>query len=297
MKTILVLTDFSESSRHAAEYALYIAVDIHAKVLLYNAYYVPQAAPVETGMFQAYYGDYEVYEEESMKRLKAQTEALKSKFNLIGINQLPEIVCKNAIGVVGDNISAILDKYDIWMIVMGDKHNDSFFSRFVFGSDSINIIKHASCPVLIIPQRADFSFLKRIVFAYPSLEAANLKCLNFLTELGAFFNTDIEVLHVFQKDAERQEEQRYSAYFNSMKNDIKYEKINYHVIKEKDIPEAIEKFAESIDSSIISMLYRKHPFFEQIFHKSIVDKVMGHHKFPLLVFPDEYVKEHLSSAS
>jgi len=288
MKTILVLTDFSKSSKHAAEYAVYIALNIKAKVVLYNSYYVPQVAPVESGMYQAYYADYQVYAEESMARLKVEASALKSKFELIGIKELPEIECKNDLGVIGDNISQASGMDSIWMIVMGDKHNESFMSRFVFGSDSKHIIAHAKSPLLIVPQEASLKPFKRIVFAYPLLEAENLKCIEFLVELGSSFNSDIEVVHVFD-EAKWKIEQQYLDYFNSVKNNIEYDKLNYHKIKEDDVPGAIEHFAEAIDSSLIAMIYRKYPFFEQIFHKSTVDKVIGYHKFPLLIFPDAYV--------
>jgi len=288
MKTILILTDFSESSTHAAEYALYVAMDVRAKVILYNSYYVQQAAPVESGMFQTYYGDYEVYANDSMANLKAQAEALRSKFALIGIYNLPEIECKNDIGLIGDNISKLLDRDKIWMIVMGDKHNDSFLSRFVFGSDSKQIIEQASCPLMIIPQEASPAAFKRIVLAYPSLEPENLKCVEFLVELAEPFNADIEIVHVFENGSKWQDEQQYPRYFKSVKENLRYEKLAYRKIREEDIPGAIERFAEAIDSSLIGLIYKKYSFFKRIFHKSVVESVMNYHKFPLLVFPDAY---------
>ncbi len=41
MKNILVLTDFSDTAKAAAKYALKLAIKINANLVLYNTYTVP----------------------------------------------------------------------------------------------------------------------------------------------------------------------------------------------------------------------------------------------------------------
>ena len=46
MKTIAVLTDFSERAEHASRYALNLAKKIKANILLFNSFLVPADVPM-----------------------------------------------------------------------------------------------------------------------------------------------------------------------------------------------------------------------------------------------------------
>src|SRR5471030_2532534 len=68
MQTILVLTDFSEKAKNAAIYALKIAENAHADIILYHSseeFYSVNAP--ESGSFVS--EDYEIAKKESLKEL------------------------------------------------------------------------------------------------------------------------------------------------------------------------------------------------------------------------------------
>ncbi|QNK62427.1 universal stress protein [Pedobacter sp. PAMC26386] len=46
MKTITVLTDFSERAENAARYALHLAQHLQANIILYHSFLVPASEPL-----------------------------------------------------------------------------------------------------------------------------------------------------------------------------------------------------------------------------------------------------------
>ena len=153
MKTILVLTDFTRRSEHAAEFALEIAFKIRGEILLYNAFYAPQVVSLESGVYP-YYEDYSAIEQECLHEMEKIVRKLGKKFTTQHGVPPPPIRLLNEPGKLGDKVHEITMRKDIWMIVMGDKSKEGPVSRFIFGSNSNAVIDNASCPVLLIPEKA-----------------------------------------------------------------------------------------------------------------------------------------------
>lgn len=281
MKTILVLTDFSQKAAHAAEFAWHLALNLNAKLLMYNAYYEPQGLAIESAVLPVIYGDYSIYREESMEKLSFLKAMLKSKFQ--GDEQ-PEIQCENGAGDLGDNLKELLEKNNIWMIIMGDKKDESFFNHLLFGSDSNEVLRTATCPLLIIPEDLNFHRFRRVLFASASLDHIDLDALSFLPELIGP-NAEIVVTHVSPTDSIDANRQQHLEQFKADQSKIVRNKITYVNLIEDDISSALETFAETGNFDMIILVHAKHSFYKLLFHSSTTKKMMNYHRLPLLVFP------------
>ena len=287
MKTILLLTDFSEKSQNAAEYAWQLASNLNANLIFFNAYYVPQGT-IFAGIYTSYYSDFTGFKKESMKKLKFQAEKVKEKFGHSKTKHVPTIKCENEIGDLGDSIQKILDKKDIWMVVMGDKRTDGFFNHLLYTSDTKEVVAKANCPVMLIPVHANFTGFKKLVFTSAAFDQNDLKTLDFLTELANPFKSEIIVTHVSPKHEKGKETENVLKEVYSSWSAMKYKKLSFHDIKSEDVTESIMKYAHVEDIDLITLIHKKYPFFEDLFHTSTTKKMLDYHKIPLLVFPPNF---------
>ena len=288
MKTIMVLTDFSERAECAAEYAWQLALFLGADLLFYNAYHVPQGIAVETAVLPGIYGDYSIAEEESQEKLHSLIMRLQDKFQPSGQGRDPFVLCKSGKGNLSENVKPLLTQYDIWLIIMGDKSDESFFSHLIIGNDSNQMIKKANRPLLMIPEKAKFRKLRRIAFAADSLKYSDLEALNYLIEIASPFNAEIVITNVSLKDSRAYVLNQRLLSFSKIGSVINYRKIKYIDLKESNVSETLVEFAQLADLDMIALFQKRSVFYEQVFQESNTKKMMNYHVLPLLIFPDGF---------
>jgi nucleotide-binding universal stress UspA family protein len=146
-KSILVLTDFTSSALHAADYALHLALHLGANILLFHSYYVSVSASDALQVV-----DYESLAQDSTKNLHIESNRLKAKIKALAHPFIPEIICRSEGGGVAENVSNIIaEKKNVLMLVMGGikAHNDDYIN---FGSQIKSVVSKALCPAVIVPE-------------------------------------------------------------------------------------------------------------------------------------------------
>jgi nucleotide-binding universal stress UspA family protein len=273
MKTVLILTDFSKKAEHAAEMAIKIAVAANAKVQLHSTFHAPQVFPSDAGA-TPFFEDYTAEEEAANDKLKEFEERLKEKF---GNETLPRITCTSAPGNLADTI----ENLDPWLMVMGGKSRVSALSEFVFGSNTSVIMDRASCPVLIVPEKAQLNPFKKIVFA-SALSPAEKGAMLFVEEFGSILNAQITVLHVSDKQTEEENPDEQSIYYNGLVSGNQ-PAVQYTDVRGADIAEAINDYARHEAIDLIAIAHAKRSFFGQLFHKSVGKNMVNYQDLPVLI--------------
>jgi nucleotide-binding universal stress UspA family protein len=283
MDTILVLTDFSKRAEHAAEFALEIAKRTKSEVLLYNAVLIPNVVPAETGM-QPYYENYATLEKESLKKL----ETLAQKLRIFHATETftPVINYRSETGSIGAKIQTFIKEREIGMIVMGDKSKEGIIDRFIFGSDTFDVIDKSTRPVILIPEEVELLPVQKIAFA-TDLASPDYKALHFLAEFAAIFDAEIVLIHV--SSSGKQEQEVVIPGVETVKNQINYSNIRWQEIEGDNISKALAEFVQMEHMDMLTMIHRHRPFFERIFHASKTKEVLSYHKIPLMVFPDAFI--------
>lgn len=280
MKTILVLTDFTQKADHAAEFAMAFAVKAKAAVMLYNTFPVSQVFPSEAGVYP-YYEDYSEILEKNNQNLEGLKEKLKKHYEVAG-KMAPEIHFKSVPGNLAENVHELLEKQSIWMIVMGDKSDETALSRFLLGSESLSIIDKAKCPVLLVPEKAELKPLKKIVFG-TELEHSEHKAISFLAMLADIWKAKITVLHVSMKKLTADEKEEHQKHYNKLIAGIDYPDISYVGITGDDTNEAITKFASKEVIDMIAIVHKNRSAIGHLLHSSISKEMLNYHKVPILV--------------
>ncbi|WP_207424900.1 universal stress protein [Desertivirga brevis] len=288
MRTILVLTDFSEKSKHAAEVAWTIAKQARANLLLYNACYIPDSKAVLAGPNRLYYDNYTIYNDATRINLQVMAEKLMAKLCVQGEEFNPTIRCTHDIGTLKDNIKSIQEREDIWMIVMGDKSDEGIIHQLVYSSDSNEVVNKAKCPVLLVPEKFTFKSIRKVAFTTDVFSNVDFRALNYVADLAKPFNAEILVTHINLSElGEKAGSAHYKA-VQKAKGDIEYDRITYKEILADEVPKTLAQYAYNIHADIITLIHKRYSFFEDLFHISTTKRIMNYHLLPMLIFPSEF---------
>lgn len=148
MKRILVPTDFSENSKAAFSHALeqYKYGGENSKLLLLCV--IEDLAPTSVQFeFALAVIDAQGILDEAFKKASARLKELAPEA-FPGLH--PETHVIKAKASVDSEIIEFAKKEDVDLIVMGT-HGRSGVSRLLIGSVAENVVRHAPCPVLLIP--------------------------------------------------------------------------------------------------------------------------------------------------
>lgn len=144
-RKILVPVDFSENSRVGLEYALRFAPEFGASVVLFHSVFVPAYVLGD---------EYTVREAPDLiatqeKYARAEMEKLRKTISGKG----GEIVTEIAFGSPVEQISEYVTKEDVDLIITST-HGRSGLQHLFIGSTAERIVRYATCPVLVVPNRA-----------------------------------------------------------------------------------------------------------------------------------------------
>ena len=192
MKTIAILTDFSERSAHAAKYALHIAKKMKVDVRFYQLQLTPatlQKQPVLNG---------DDYTEELItdNRLAAFSEILEADLLKRGFpgSFIPQISTHAGSADMVDVMTEIINDTDIAMIVMAPLETDDLAS-FMLSDACSRIIDWTTVPVMVVPPGTPIRNIEKMAFA-TTLDADNMLSIAELGNLMDGFHAELMVAHL-----------------------------------------------------------------------------------------------------
>jgi nucleotide-binding universal stress UspA family protein len=136
LETILLATDGSPASEPASEQAIDLATQVQARLLVMSVL-AAASRPSEAPTGQALV--------DSRDSLTAKAQAIVQRAKAAGANAT-FLVWE---GEAGEAIVAAADAENADLIVVGS-HGRSGVSRFLIGSVSDYVVRHAHCPVMVI---------------------------------------------------------------------------------------------------------------------------------------------------
>jgi nucleotide-binding universal stress UspA family protein len=284
MKKLLLLTDFSVSAMHAAEYAHNLACQIRADIVLCNIVNVPANDILAATVWPVY--DYNVLMEESAGDLKRLSTHLKNQNKNAAFK--PKISAINKDGLIADTVIELADQLDINMVVMGT-HTDNGLKTFIMGDHAKDMIDATNKPLLLVPQGADISTIKKIAFATDFKQPEDdLATIYHLIRFAKLMNAEILIVHTHD---EKQTNYTFKTWLDNLlielSNKADYPNIYYRLVKSRDPESGLDWLCEHGQVDMLAVLHRTHNFFENLFKGSYTKKLAGNINVPLLVFPEK----------
>ena len=270
INSILVPIDFSECSLNALRYALTLAKDFKAKITVINGYKIPiPAADINYTFDPEIYDDYE--------------KEMKEKFSLLP-GKIPElnmvdVEYKVEMAFPVEAIEQEITERSIDLVVMGTK-GASNLAEAVIGSNTYHVAKRATCPVLAVPDNIKSRKINNIAIAVDLNHDDKDWPLKMLSNMAEQYNAAVHFLHVSDKPSEIPYDQAWEvlAYKKEFEGIENY----FHFIENKNTEEGINDYLEHNDIDMLVLLPKKHPFFENLFKRSVTRKMLLHAKIPLL---------------
>jgi len=285
MKTIAVLTDFSQRSEHAARYALQIAKKIKADVLLFNAFYVPANLPNPAQVGWPV-DDYEDTRKKTEKRLlllsrKLETEMKEESFP--GVH-LPQISYHCEEGSIANNIAGIEEDKNIVLIVLAT-HGADDMPAFMMGNNCRQVIDTATVPLLIVPGNCNIKNIEKFAFA-TDIVHNDTAYIKSLASLARQFSAEIMVVNVNQNISfSNEREIQINLFKDEVVHKINYGRVYYRSIPNSNIKKGLDWLMENIKFDILVMVHRKGNLLDFFFKSSMTKKIADHTNIPLLVYP------------
>nr|MBA3901125.1 universal stress protein [Bacteroidota bacterium] len=253
MNNILFPTDFSKNAKHALGFALELAKKNNAKILLFNAYQLPYN---RADMMVSVMG---ILKEDSEAGLKDTVDQIKQNPLYAGI----EIEVLSRVGDVVSTVTEIVKEKEIDLIVMGTK-GESGLLETIIGSNTSSVIKNVNCPILAVPEKANYVIPKKMAFAYDLKEVENPKDLRFFGDFARSFDAQVQIYCIIpepEKEAMEKPEAslRMNEFFHGLNTEI-YFSVN------GDIIEGIRDLIEENDPDWMVMVAKKYRLFESLFH-------------------------------
>jgi nucleotide-binding universal stress UspA family protein len=269
MTTILIATDFSRASRNASLYGIELAKALNAKIILFNAYEVPQPAPALGVTISRYDVKTQID-----KQLIEEADHLGPKREII------EIICEE--GAAKDAIINIGNEKKADFIIAGMKGSGKNFKK-IFGSTATSLAKETNIPVIIVPENTRFKNPDIIVFANDKTIDSE-KIPEQLALITKFFKSKLYVVQVVANKNEEWLE--VSDTTQQLRNVIQVPEPSFEYQVDTDIRHALSEFIKKRHADMLVMIPHKHQWLEKFFRKSETKDMIFHSKIPLLILPD-----------
>lgn len=271
MKTLLILTDFSQAATHAAKYATFFAKQLSIdRIILFNKLQsitsIPTTPLVSDKAFQA--------KEEALTSLKNLVNELKF---LKQTNTELSFLVKE--GSLEELTNEMIGKYQVDFIVMG-LTGKSKLEQTLIGSNTIQLSKTINKPLLIVPEVTKLVPITKVAAFVDPQDLGQINAVKLLNNLF-LHHTELHIL------SHENDHTPIKSLHNHKRSSI-HEKLAlynpiYHNINGIDIVEEILDFVNTHDISLIIHIEKKRNLFENLFLTDITERMAYVTNIPLLL--------------
>lgn len=278
MEKILCPVDFSDTSAKAMEYAVYIAQHAGAHLSLLHVLHLPIVDTSETALVAS-----ELLGEQKLDaagKLDLLVLEMEKKYGANGDGGFTcDYILKEALLTDIANELTAHEGYNL--IVMGTTGLDNTMEELLIGSNTEAVMEEVKCPVLSIPATAPAPSFERIVYASDYSEE-DRDALKQVVNLGSFFGSRIDVLHVVksQEDTQSEEAERFWAELQTLFPDVP---LSFHEIASKHRDEGLKAYFRKSGSEVLAIVRRKKGFLRELFSQSLAERLTYQAEVPLLV--------------
>ena len=285
MKTILVLTDFTENATHAAKSAAMLGSKLQTNLLLFNTYLTAPVIPQYAG------GPWVV--DEIMQREDLCKNKLQHLYLVLEdvIEKLEPGASKPAVqtqageGGLGINVEEIIQQKDIELVVMGAR-SDSTIEHLLNGSETSSVINRSARPVFILPHNVNLKRINKVVFA-TDFDQADISAVRYLTKIGRKFNFQLEIVHVaLYGDNNTPKVEKEKALLSQVSK-LDYPAISYNAVRGKDVINRLSNLCDETGADMLALVHHQHSFFMRLITESTTQEALLNQSIPLLVIPSK----------
>lgn len=277
IKKILFPTDFSPTAQNAFKHCLILADYYQAKVEVLHVVF-PEYATMDVPV---------VSMETTREKAETATAVLHSFVKLgldqaqvaYSLQQVPRVEELVEIGIPIGSIIKIAEERHADLVLMGTKGAHNTLER-AFGSVSSGVIEQARCPVLLIPEFAQWKPTHIVAYASDLSEADPYHFWK-ATEMLSPFHPLLHVINIHQgKEHDQVAIDELKKIFS---NNTPAVQISFHQENHDSISKGLEEFVDNYGVDLLVMYSPHRSWIERLFHHSQTRDVAFTTRTPLLV--------------
>ena len=269
MKTFLVPIDFSPTSVNAAKYAAAMTSRIDgAEIILYHVYSrISLAALTESDMARKLISD-------------AELNTVKDQLT-VSPNQKVSIESEE--GSFLESLEKFVLSNHVDMVVMGMTGNSRIKQVFM-GTNTLGVIRHISCPVMIIPPDAEFKGIKNALFTSDFKDVARTTPFASLKNVIDLFNPNLHIVNV-DSDHYIELTEEFKKEKEAMEDKLGVYNPEFSFLRSYDFLDSVNTYADLKNIDAFITLPRKHNFLSQLFKVTHTKKLAYHSHIPTIAIP------------
>lgn len=270
MPLIITATDFSDVATNAVNYACSLAQAVSGQVVIIHSYSIPLMFS-DVPMPVSYINDTQHDAETHIGQLAARMRELYP-----GVSIKANVVFGEIIDAIEDYSS---EHEQPWMIVVGNSTaNGSTWPN----STLIDAFKKLRYPVLAVPPGATYQPVKDVIFAFDNKHSGNVPAMVQLADIIQHLGATLTVLNIVAPGDDTVEN-----IDPAVKSLLLQVDPIYKVVSNEVVEAAIENYIDGNNNiGMLTMIPRKHSFFEGLFHKSRTKAVALKSNIPILALHD-----------
>jgi len=266
---IVLLTDFSALSKVAISYALRMAAPVKAEFTILNIVRFDGVPKANLKMKQIEKSLIQITEEEGRNLIEELRRTVKGDYQI----EFKAIRSHT----VAEMVKRYTEKNKTNMVVMGSR-GASALKKARLGGTTVSVIDDCPCPVLAIPEFAQYKNLQHIVYATDLKDTQ--KELDIVVEFARIYGSAVHMIHVVPSMDKKVETAK-----NSLEAIIKkthYDKLDFKLILDDDIPKAIDQYIKQTKADLLTTFTHKLSLEEKLFAKSVTRTLAYLGTIPLL---------------
>jgi len=269
MKKIVATVSFSPDSMNAARYAADMAAASGAELNLFHVLHIP-VSMAEIPITEGVYDEIEENGRKSLLELREELEKRTAGKIKISMDMI--------IGSISYRIRELCDEDKPFLVVMGISGNP--MDHIVTGNTPLHEIQSLSYPLLIVPEKAEFHPLRKILVACDADDLAGGLPVAFMNSWKEAFGSEFELLNISTTRQEREISGIFEA--DSWKERMReiYPALHIVQVDNNDVEEGVGRYLESCDADMVMVFPKRHSFLE--FHKSRTKRIASQSTLPVL---------------
>ena len=280
MRKILVPMDFSDNAFNALKYACHVFKYEKSEIFIMHAYadeVYQQDKLTKRSLL-------EQVKEESFRKSEENLDKVFKQIKHEYPNPHHKYKLVSAFGSLIDEVNDLVNRENMDIVVMATR-GETNDRRLTFGSNTLQVLKYISCPVLAIPEGYAYHPPKEVLFPTNYLVPYKRRELKLLCEISGSFRSTIHMLYIdpIKKLSFRQEDNQ-----QFLRESLPKAKLVFETTQEKDKSIAITKYILHNNIDMLVLVNSRHSFIEDMLVQSTLDKIGLHIKIPFLVMQNLY---------
>jgi hypothetical protein len=267
MANLLLPVDFSANARNAAEHAIRLFGPEDNTFILVHAYLDPNMMDASLPSMN------EALRQAAVEAMGELVTDLLARPGLGRTVLLSEV----RVGVLPAVIADLIEETAPRCIIMGTQ-GASGLQATLFGSNTADVIKRSSVPVLAIPQESAYRPPARIILADDG-GVIKAGTLDLLLDIARWSKAEIKIVRVLEEGADP-ERMEVSSSYDDLLGAVPH---SHHVMSADNVTTVINDLADQSDADLVVMVHRHLGFFNSLFHASSTKQLVMHSHVPLLV--------------